>query len=410
MLKHDPSVCSADSAAATFPSSCPATWFCHCRQCWSQIKWPPVLSPYSPPIPGTPRSLFPTYIQSLPPLPSQHVLEPAISTPATYFLLPDLSISCFLLHRCSCSIHTRLGRWPCLPAYPPSDLFGIYQPPSLIESAFVNPVRVRTLSQSDSCIQFNAGTTEAELDMPSRRGMASSLLTLACYLTTIFNAASAQTIVPTAASAQFPACAVSCTILLQAQSLCVPPNVAATNQLTYENCFCQSSYLQPLYGSPDALCTTECTVESDRTLLQTWFKNFCLQVGQGVDPLAATALTTTPLATTVVTVTSYSTPAPGATNTGTQSTSASTAPKSQTWIEGHWRWILMLGVLAVGLALFTWFAIWFKRRHRRKLDEQRAAVSGFPSANEKRDGARSATPELWGPHQVRNSAFRNVAV
>jgi len=59
----------------------------------------------------------------------------------------------------------------------------------------------------------------------------------------------------------------------------------------------------------------------------------------------------------------------------------------------------MLGILAVGLAFLTWLAIWLKRRHRRKVEERRAAVSGFPGPNEKRDGARSATPDLWGPHQ-----------
>ena len=61
----------------------------------------------------------------------------------------------------------------------------------------------------------------------------------------------------------------------------------------------------------------------------------------------------------------------------------------------------MLGILLVGLGLLTWLLIWLKRRHRRKLDERRAAVSGFPTESEKRAGARSATPDLWGPHQVR---------
>lgn len=60
----------------------------------------------------------------------------------------------------------------------------------------------------------------------------------------------------------------------------------------------------------------------------------------------------------------------------------------------------MLGILAVGLGLLAWGAIWLRRRHHRKVEQRRAAASGFPTADEKRDGARSATPELWGPHQV----------
>ncbi len=62
----------------------------------------------------------------------------------------------------------------------------------------------------------------------------------------------------------------------------------------------------------------------------------------------------------------------------------------------------MLGILAVGLPLLAWLFVWLKRRHRRKLEQQRAAASGFPTNEEKRAGARSATPELWGPHQVGN--------
>ncbi|KAJ9606505.1 hypothetical protein H2200_009466 [Cladophialophora chaetospira] len=59
----------------------------------------------------------------------------------------------------------------------------------------------------------------------------------------------------------------------------------------------------------------------------------------------------------------------------------------------------MLAILAVGLPLLAWLLVWLKRRHRRKLEAQRAAASGFPTSDEKRAGARSATPELWGPHQ-----------
>lgn len=60
----------------------------------------------------------------------------------------------------------------------------------------------------------------------------------------------------------------------------------------------------------------------------------------------------------------------------------------------------MVAILAVGFAFLAWLAVWLKRRHSRKIEERRAAVSGFPTPSEKRDGARSATPDIWGPHQV----------
>ncbi|KIW94522.1 uncharacterized protein Z519_04498 [Cladophialophora bantiana CBS 173.52] len=226
----------------------------------------------------------------------------------------------------------------------------------------------------------------------------SLLLKSSSLLLSLLRLASAQSIVPTSSSAQFPSCALSCTVLLQAQTACVPPLVPVTNQITYENCFCQSSLLQALYSTPDAICTAECTSESDRTLLQTWFTNFCQQVGRGIDPLASTTSVLQPSSTAVVTITSYSTP-PAATNTGTGSASGPAPHSHQSWIDGHWRWILMIGVLAVGFGLLTWLAIWFKRRHNRKIEERRAAASGFPTADEQRGGARSATPDLWGPHQ-----------
>ncbi|KAK4945286.1 hypothetical protein LTR10_015445 [Elasticomyces elasticus] len=212
----------------------------------------------------------------------------------------------------------------------------------------------------------------------------------------LYDAVTAQSIVPTSASSTFPSCAVSCAVLLQAQTQCIPPAVATTNDLTYENCFCQSSLLSALYSTPDAICTSECTAESDRTELQTWFENFCSEVGQGIDPLTTTATTPTPTATTIVTITSTRPPTITATGTGSSATSATTSNKS--WISTHWKWILMLGVLVVAFALLTWGAIWLKRRHRRKVEERRAAMSGFPPSNEK-GGNRAATPDLWGPHQ-----------
>ncbi|KIW26455.1 uncharacterized protein PV07_09548 [Cladophialophora immunda] len=231
------------------------------------------------------------------------------------------------------------------------------------------------------------------------RMRSSSLLKSSALLLSLLRFVSAQSIVPTSSSPQFPSCAVNCAVLLQAQTACVPPAVPATNQITYENCFCQSSFLQALYSTPDAICTAECTSESDRALLQTWFTSFCQQVGSGVDPLESTTSILQPSSTTVVTITSYSTPAPTATNTGTGSASAPAPSSHQSWIDGHWKWILMLGILTVGFALLTWLAIWFKRRQHRKIEERRAAASGFPPADDRRGGARSATPDIWGPHQ-----------
>jgi hypothetical protein len=156
--------------------------------------------------------------------------------------------------------------------------------------------------------------------------MRSSTLAFSSLLVTLLRPVSGQSFLPTSSSPQFPGCALGCTVLLQAQAACIPQNVPVTNQLTYENCFCQSSLLQALYTTPDSVCAAECTIESDRDALQTWFTGFCQQVGQGIDPAATVSPTVT-----VVTITSTSTPTATATSTGTGSTSASAQPSHQTW-------------------------------------------------------------------------------
>jgi hypothetical protein len=62
----------------------------------------------------------------------------------------------------------------------------------------------------------------------------------------------------------------------------------------------------------------------------------------------------------------------------------------------------MLGILLIGLGLIALLAVCLKRRHRRKLDEKRATLSGFPpgpSSGRNRTPTPSLGPELWGPHQ-----------
>ena len=63
----------------------------------------------------------------------------------------------------------------------------------------------------------------------------------------------------------------------------------------------------------------------------------------------------------------------------------------------------MLVILLIALGLLTWLIIWLKRRHRKKTDKKVARASGLDYDPEKRsakDPRRSATPDLWGPHQM----------
>src|SRR4030081_1619708 len=85
------------------------------------------------------------------------------------------------------------------------------------------------------------------------------------FTTVVFIAtAAAQTILPSTASTSFPACALSCSLLIQAQNSCIPPTAPVTDQYFYDLCFCQTPLLSQLHASPDGTCDAYCTVESDR--------------------------------------------------------------------------------------------------------------------------------------------------
>lgn len=208
--------------------------------------------------------------------------------------------------------------------------------------------------------------------------------------------------IPSSATSTFPGCALSCSQLLQAQALCLPPNQAQSTQIVYDNCFCQSPLLAAFATTPDSICVAECSIESDRDELRAWFENFCAQVASGVDPttVTASAATNTPvIATSTISITSGTL---AATVTATGSSSHA-SHGSQSWFAGHWQWVLMLIILALGFLALTFLAIWLKRRHRRKVEARRAVASGFTQDPEKRatrDIGRSATPDLWGPHQM----------
>lgn len=199
-------------------------------------------------------------------------------------------------------------------------------------------------------------------------------------------------------------------MLLQAQYNCIPPAVQQSTQLTYDQCFCASPFLTSLPSNADSVCVAECTIPSDRQLLQAWYDGFCAKVAAGQDPTTETQTLASTLTTTATlsqqtagptltgsTLTGTATPTPG-----TSSDTSSTTQHNQTWIQGHWKYILMLAILIVGLGLLAWLAVWLKKRHRRQVEEKRAAASGFNYDAEKRAkvGRQSPGPELWGPHQM----------
>lgn len=65
----------------------------------------------------------------------------------------------------------------------------------------------------------------------------------------------------------------------------------------------------------------------------------------------------------------------------------------------HWKWIVMVVVLFVGLGALALLAVCLKRRHARKREERRVASSGIlpPRGGNSPDVGHGR--EMWGPHQ-----------
>ena len=108
----------------------------------------------------------------------------------------------------------------------------------------------------------------------------------------LIDISSGQTVI----SNTLPTCGQQCPVLLQAQGGCVPPAAPVTNQGIYQSCFCQSTFLQPLYGGPTPLCPTCST--GDMTTVQNWFQGLCKAGAPVVGGQQPTSTTSTPPSTT----------------------------------------------------------------------------------------------------------------
>lgn len=81
-------------------------------------------------------------------------------------------------------------------------------------------------------------------------------------------------------STSIPACGQQCAILLQAQAGCVPPAAPVTNPNIYQSCFCQSTFLTPLFvGGSTTICPA-CSPEEMGTI-ENWYQTLCAPPDQG---------------------------------------------------------------------------------------------------------------------------------
>ncbi|KAF4155144.1 hypothetical protein CNMCM8927_007157 [Aspergillus lentulus] len=193
------------------------------------------------------------------------------------------------------------------------------------------------------------------------------LLIIALFLTTTV-LATTDTILPSAASASFPECGLSCPQLQQAADSCLasPEDTHAV----HVSCFCQSSLLSQLKTSPDGTCDSSCTSETDRQLLQAWYTSYCNSGGNtgGTSGAATTTVTSG-----------------AAASTSSSSSNAQAQPKEakpKTWWDGHYKWVIMVIVLIIAFSIIAAVATWLKKRHDAKYPNLYHGVGGSGSGTE----------------------------
>ena len=168
-----------------------------------------------------------------------------------------------------------------------------------------------------------------------------------------------------------PSCAQQCSSLVQAQAACVPPAGPVTDQDTYKSCFCQSGYLTALENSPGTVCDDVCSATDDLTQIAIWYSKNCAKNGVSVVQAVSSSQTTT-AANSVSTTTAADSASTDSTiaNSGiTQTQKRDT--QGQGWWANHWKWVMMVIIIFVGLGLIALVAVLIRRRHLRKQDSMK---------------------------------------
>ncbi|KAI1872830.1 uncharacterized protein JN550_003704 [Neoarthrinium moseri] len=175
-------------------------------------------------------------------------------------------------------------------------------------------------------------------------------------------AALATTLVP---FADFPSCATSCGPLWDANGACVPPNVATADGSVYDSCFCAYSKLQPFSTATAGVCDYLCA--DGLSAVQGWFTSFCQNKA---------AATTTG----------------GSASSTSASGSKSSSSGGGDWLSNHWKWVIMIVVVVVGIAgIWIGACIW-RRKYLKKKDRMYELGKGLPSTV-----AVNAQGQLVGP-------------
>ncbi|KAL9026465.1 MAG: hypothetical protein Q9196_004874 [Gyalolechia fulgens] len=207
---------------------------------------------------------------------------------------------------------------------------------------------------------------------------------LALYTPRLLAQSTSQTIIPST----LPACAQACPNLLQGQTACTaPPNPPPGGTYGIQ-CLCGFAPLASLKAdAPAQLCIT-CS-PTDNAAIQSWYKGACGLGGGAAPGVNSQNGQTTSATTPSSTLSTQATPVPtisGVTQVG-DLTNASNAAQGS-WISTHWRWVVMLIILALGFTGLAVGGVYLRRYVHRRREAREFGVSG-PQHD----------LETWGPGQ-----------
>ncbi|KAL2161669.1 hypothetical protein VTH06DRAFT_8231 [Thermothelomyces fergusii] len=136
-----------------------------------------------------------------------------------------------------------------------------------------------------------------------------------------------------------PACVSSCGVLYDVNGACVPPAAPTAEPSVYESCFCNDPRLAAFKTGANGVCDAACQNPADLTSIQAWFTSFCDA------------------------------------NAPPTSSASSRPPKNgggQTWLDGHYQWVIFLVIMVVAIVgIWVGACVW-RRRYLRKKDRDYA--------------------------------------
>ncbi|KAL5606478.1 hypothetical protein BROUX41_002885 [Berkeleyomyces rouxiae] len=158
----------------------------------------------------------------------------------------------------------------------------------------------------------------------------------------------------------FPQCVYDCGVLYDANGACVPPAFRSAPASIYTACFCADPRVKGFSSASTGVCDNACVgTPEGLASLQTWFMSAC-----SVTPPPSTESTST------------------STSSISQGSSSNSNKKVyDSWIDGHWKWVVAIVVIFF-LIVGCWVGacIW-RRSYLRKKDRMYELGKGIPTSN-----------------------------